>query len=236
MNSSLLVDVLQRIITDYPKDALRALLKAKVVFYEPFMMIFHHLKQLREEHSRSEGEAKGHIGLLLHFLEEQWPESSKIAEQIEQKSVKEISYNELWMLYSPDTIIYTKEDEKWHAYKVHQIGGFHRLGEDLFTSLQMECYYSCFDRTGTSLQTSSSLVSVSYYSGTRAIENLEFVPSDYMPEEASIREALITRGQRYWDYRDKGHFQDYTGTEWPTAMPKVCLSRNKTAKTVTDIL
>lgn len=132
VNSSLLIDILQKVITDYPTDALMTLLKAKVIFYEPFMMIFHHHRRLREEHSRIEGEAKEHLGLLLNFLGEQWPGASKISEQIDQKAIREIGYNELWLLYSPGTIIYTKKDGDWCAYKVHQIGGFHRLGEDLF--------------------------------------------------------------------------------------------------------
>ena len=235
VHSSLLIDILQKVIVDYPGDALTTLFKAKIVFYEPFMMIFHHYKKLREEHSRMEGEAKEHLGLLLDFLEEQWPKASETSEQIDQKAIKGISYNELWLLYSPGTIIYTKKDGEWCAYKVRQLGGFHRLGEDLFTSLQIECFFSCFDATGTSLKTSSTFVSVSYYSGTRAIENLEYVPAGYMPEDASIGEALIVRGQRYWDYRDRGHFQNYTGTAWPTSTPKVSVSRSKIAKDLVDI-
>lgn len=69
----------------------------------------------------------------LTFLEEQWPKASKIAERNDQKVVKEISYNELWLLYSPGTIIYTKEYEEWQAYNVHQIGGFHGFGGGIFS-------------------------------------------------------------------------------------------------------
>lgn len=236
VNSSLLIDTLQKVIIDYPGDALTTLFRAIVVFYEPFMMIFHYYKKLQEEHSRIEGDAKQHLGLLLDFLGEQWPKASETSERIDQKVIKEISYNELWLLYSPGTIIYTKKNGEWCAYKVHQLGGFHRLGEDLFTSLQIECFFSCFDATGTSLKTSSTSVSVSYYSGTRAIGNLEFVPAGYMPEEALIREALIIRGQRYWDYRDKGHFQNYTGTAWPTSTPRVSVSRNKPATDLINML
>ena len=198
-------------------------------------MIFHHYNKLREEHSRIEGEAKQHLGLLLDFLGEQWPKASETSERIDQRAIKEISYNELWLLYSHGTIIYTKKDGEWCAYKVHQIGGFHRLGEDLFTSLQIECFCSCFDAIGTSLETSTTVVNVLYFSGTRAIGDLEIVPAGYMSEEASIKEALIARGQRYWDYIDKGHFQNYTGTAWPTTTPKVCVLQNKTAIYLTDI-
>lgn len=235
VNSSLLIDILQKVITDYPKDALMTLLKARIVFYEPFMMIFHHHRKLREEHSRIEGEAKQHLGLLLDFLREQWPKASEKSEQIDQKAIKEISYNDLWLLYSPGTIIYTKKGGEWCAYKVHQLGGFHRLGEDLFTALQIECFFSCFDATGTSLKTSSTFVSVSYYSGTRTIGSLEFVPAGYMPD-ASIGEALTVRGQRYWEYRDKGHFQNYTGTAWPTSTPEVSVARNKIPTNLVDML
>ena len=236
VNSSPLINILQKVITHYPGDALTTLFKAIIVFDEPFMMIFHHYKKLREEHSRIEGEAKQHLGLLLDFLGEQWPKASETSERIDQKTIKEISYNELWLLYPPGTIIYTKKNGEWCAYKVHQLGGFHRLGEDLFTSLQIECLFSCFDATGTSLKTSSTSVSVSYYSGTRAIGNLEFVPAGYMPEEAGVGEALVVRGQRYWEYRDKGHFQNYTGTAWPTSTPKVSVSRNKRATHLINIL
>ena len=88
-------------------------------------------------------EAKERLGLLFDFLEEQWPKASEVAERNDQKVVKEISYNELWLLYSPGAIIYTKENEEWQAHNVHQIGGFHRLGGgggNLFTYLQIECY------------------------------------------------------------------------------------------------
>jgi len=223
VNSTPLVQTLQKVIRNYPHVALETLRREEVIFYEPYMMIFHHYNQLHEEHSRLRDESKRHLGLLLGFVRDEWPKVGETINRMTENNIKDIGFNELWLLYSPGTIVYTKEDDELSAYRVNRVVGFHRSHKvkGLFTPMEIECSWVHFNTKGNKLVESYRLLHVPPYTGTQAIRDLDVVPGGYLPEEASQRELLIARGQRYWEYRDRGHFQSYFGTAWLTTTPQV---------------
>lgn len=223
INSTPLIQTLQRVIQVCSKVPLETLGQEQFILREPYMMIFHHYNQLCEEYSRLQGESKEHLGLLLDFVRDEWPKASETISRTIENDITEIGFGELWLLYSPGTIIYTKEDDEVRAYRVNGLNGFCRSQKmkGQFTGFEIECSWVRFNTSGNKLVETYKILHVSPYTGMQAIRDLEFVPAGYLPGESSQRELLIARGQRYWDYRDKGHFQSYFGTAWLTANPKV---------------
>ena len=212
--SPLLLDALRRVIQSSPLD--------KSVFSEPYMMIFHNRKKLQEEMSKLEGDSRDHLGLLLDFVKDQWPTANQTLDEIENNTIKEIGYNELWLLYPKGAIVYAlEEDEEWRAYRVGQSDGFGRLSTGSFSSLTIECIFLQFDSTGHELEAATVSFTILPFTNCQPIRNLKIVPEAYMPKGARTREHLLARGQRYWDYRGKGHSQEYIGNAWLTTTPNV---------------
>ena len=206
--SPLLLGVLQKVIAGPPAD--------KSAFSEPYMPIFYYRKELQDAMSNLNGDSKDHLGVLLDFVKDQWPAVNQTIDKIEVGSIKEIGFNELWLLYPRGTIVYTLEDDEWLAYRVSQLDGFKRLSTGSFSSLIVECESLKLDSTGFELEGTTTSITIPPFTDSQAVRTLRVVPEVYMFKSAETREQLVARGQRYWDYRGKGHFQEYTGNAWLT--------------------
>ena len=211
--SPLLLGVLQKVIAGPPID--------KSAFSEPYMPIFYYRKELQNAMIELNGDSKDQLGVLLDFVKDQWPAVNQTIDKIENGTIREIGFNELWLLYPRGTIVYTLEDEEWLAYRVSQLEGFKRLPTGSFSSLTIECESLEFDSTGFELEGKTTSFLISSFTDSQAIRNLELVPEVYVFKGAETREHLVARGQRYWDYRGKAHFQEYTGNMWLTTTPNV---------------
>lgn len=146
---------------------------------------------------------------------------NQTTDKIENGIIKEIGFNELWLLYSRGTIVYTLEDDEWLAYRVSQLEGFKRLSTGSFSSLIIECESLKLDSTGFELEGTTTSITIPPFTDSQAVRTLRLVPEVYMSKSAELREQLVARGQRYWGYRGKGHFQEYTGNAWLTTTPNV---------------
>ena len=214
--SPILLGVLQKVIAGPPTD--------KSAFSEPYMPIFYYRKELQDAMSNLNGDSKDHLGVLLEFVKEQWPAVNQTIDKIENGTIKEIGFNELWLPYPRGTIVYTLEDDEWLAYRVSHLEGFKRLSTGSFTSLTIECESLKLDSTGSELEGTTTSITISPLTDSQAVRTLRLVPEVYMFKSAETREQLVARGQRYWNYRGKGHFQEYTGNAWLTTMPNVSQS------------
>ena len=211
--SPLLLDVLQKVIAAPPVD--------RSTFSEPYMAIFHHRKELQDAKIKLDGDSKDHLGVLLDFVKDQWPTVNQTIDKIEKKTIREIGYNELWLLYPRGTVVYALEDEEWLAYRVSQLEGFKRLSTGSFSSLIIDCESLKFDSTGFELEGTTTSFTILPFTNSQVIRDLRIVPEAYMFKGVETREHLVARGQRYWNYRGKGHFQEYTGNAWLTTTPNV---------------
>ena len=211
--SPLLLGVLQKVIAGPALD--------KSAFSEPYMPIFYYRKELQDTMSNLNGDSKDHLGVLLDFVKDQWPAVNQTIDKIENGTIKEIGFNELWLLYPKGTIVYTLEDDEWLAYRVSHLEGFTRLETGSFSSLIIECESLKLDSTGFELKKTTTSFTILPFTHIQAVRTLRLVPAIYMFNGAETREHLVARGQRYWDYRGKGHFQEYTGNAWLTTTPNV---------------
>lgn len=59
------------------------------------------------------------------------------------------------------------------------------------------------------LQGSTKNLSISQFSGFRAISELRCIPTGYLPEEPKVRAQGATRGRHYWSMGGKSHLQEY---------------------------
>ena len=92
-----------------------------VTFSEPYMMLFTHRSEMNDSLQRTDipEETKNHVRLLLQFLREEMPTTSAKLDEIEAGTCKRITFQDLWLLYVPNTPVYISvngEDRQMVVY------------------------------------------------------------------------------------------------------------------------
>ena len=130
---------------------------------------------------------------------------------------EKITFEDLWTLYTPGTLLYTYKDQHWKAFIVDQrsvnpdrFHGNHQRG-----SLGLQCLSVSYEGE---LRICTKSHIIAPFTGLRLIRSLPLIPSAYLDDEARVRKHLMWRGQEYRKYA-KGHH--YRLSYCPTNIEKV---------------
>lgn len=123
--------------------------------------------------------------------------------EIHERRCKTISFAELPLLYSSNTTIYTFEDREVRAFVVAELKGMDPLSSESYSPLEIRAW--SVDHNGIHLARRYHYLRVRQFSGQRAVTSLQYVPAGYLPNEMERRLHLITRGKRWWAYKDGVH-------------------------------
>lgn len=148
VNSFLLVTSLQKIISYYPGNAFWSFFSDVVAIPEPYVMLFHNRLKIQKEMELATGESQKHLQLLLIYLRDKLPTASQKLDEIEAGRLVEIGFDEAWLLYPPGSVVYTKENEEWRAYKVRLLRDYNKSANGPFTPSELECGFLQFDSHG----------------------------------------------------------------------------------------
>jgi len=217
IGSPKLVEVLIETIGSYPGDVFKGLSADTVQIPEPYMMLFHNRKKLQSALNKLEGLKHNHLQLLLEFLRTEMPIASRKLDELERGECTKIGYSEVWLIYTPGTVIYTAEDQDWCASKIQSLRGFTKAPSGLWTSLHIESVGRTFNDVGCALVPLPQSYTLSSFAGEELISNLMPLPSGFSAKEEDIRKDLLARGLQYWNFRSKGHCREYTGSAWVKA-------------------
>lgn len=214
IKSLILVEVLHEVITNYPGNDFNALYADTVTLIEPYMILFHHFYQLEEKCRSLEGEKQEHLKFLLETLDKELPMVSKTARELtdhatHQKKLSAISFRSLWLLYSPETLVYQRSRYGIPAHIVESLGGFSRLSDGSWEALRLTLKNYTFSNTGKYLVPDSMDASIDEFAVEMAIEDLPCIPTRYLPNEESQRDYLVERGKKYTSYKDEPIFMEY---------------------------
>src|SRR6266536_564550 len=215
--STPLLELLRSLIDYYPGpefDLLRweDTVGDTVTFSEPYMMLFTHRAELNLSlETNLPAETKSHVALLLQFLREEMPRTSAKLDEIEAGAAKNISFQDLWLLYTPNKLVYSVQEDK-------QMGVYSRNNPEKnlkgqFGVLSLYCWSSVYK--------SSKLVREFYpmiiqpFTGDKPISQVDLVPTQYLRNKEKIGARLIERGNRYFELNKHAALQDYTGKMFP---------------------
>src|SRR5215471_2301811 len=83
-----------------------------VTFSEPYMMLFTYRSEMNEALGKLDlpEQTKNHLRLLLQFLREEMPRTSAKLDEIKAGTCTKISFQDLWLLYLPNTPVYTSSN------------------------------------------------------------------------------------------------------------------------------
>ena len=192
-----------------------------VTFSEPYMMLFTHRREMNDSLHRADipEETKNHLRLLLHFLREEMPRTSAKLDEIEGGTCKKITFQDLWLLYVPNTPVYIAVNNEDRQMVVYSRNVPEKNLKGQWGVLSLYCWSAKYQ--GNRLTRDFYPWVIQPYTGEKALQNLDLVPMQYLPEEAAVQERLVSRGNRYFQLNQGPALQDYHGNIFPRVFKDV---------------
>ncbi len=197
-------------------------------FTEPLMMLFHHRKYMvkyledgnDDSNDAAATMARNHTRLVLEFLQKEWDSVNRTLNDLESaKPSGLITFADLWLLYAPGTIVFSKENGEYEAFVVDSIRGISkrqsRSGRPSYSKLDLTCWSINYDGEVFGRVWSSHWVAPFHES--REINSLDLVPEKFLPNVATVKESMVSRGQSFWALQGQ-KYREYTGEVWSQHM------------------
>ncbi|KIX03961.1 uncharacterized protein Z518_07514 [Rhinocladiella mackenziei CBS 650.93] len=180
----------------------------RLVFRAPFHPFVHRWTRLADMLEKDEFEepiAKEHLQLFHDVLFEEL--ENAIAAKIDLVKNGVITFEHLWTIFEPQTLVYTVSDGKECVFKLNSANTLldSQRGRKY---LQMDVW-ACdwdgtkFGRNNTSLQNYD-------FPGTMAITSLQVFPLDFHPDKEELVRRLVIRGKLFERFAGY-HYQAYRG-------------------------
>ncbi|KAG9194301.1 hypothetical protein G6011_04336 [Alternaria panax] len=150
---------------------------------------------------------KEHAKLLQEVLTKEF--KSMIDTSQDMKSKKVMTYEHLWTLYQPGSTVFARQDGQETAMTLVET----KYGVDCngIPCFWATCKYVDWD--GAKFGSNKINLSVSAYTGTRAITTLRVYPIEFHPEGGAIRTRLIERGAKA-EALAGPNYRAYQGVAW----------------------
>ena len=195
---------------------------------EPLMLLFHnrkHLIKYLEDGNDDSSDtalttARNHTKLVLDFLQKEWDGVNRTLTDLESvKPTGLITFPDLWLLYAPGTIVFTKENGEHEAFIVDSIRGISkrptRSGQPSYSKLELTCWSINYDGEVFGRVWSNHWVAP--FQGSKEITSLDLVPEKFLPNATTVKESLISRAQGFWALQGQ-NYREYTGEIWSQHM------------------
>ncbi|XPT04388.1 hypothetical protein M3J09_013467 [Ascochyta lentis] len=196
------------------------------VFAYPYKDLYHHLEDLRRyktvesdlrrRHSAAFNQyADEHIDLLVSYLESQPTVQYEEAKARWNRSSPLTTFATFWLLMKPGTDVYVREaDGSFNLYVLDRlVGGIEQdpLGNKTTSKYTAQLWNLALDDQ--SIQQYARIVDVDIFDDERKIIELSVFPARYHDEcnPVSGRQAMIDRGQKYFEYSKRPCFLEYSG-------------------------
>ena len=196
-------------------------------FFHPYYDLYHHMADLIKYKTEESGlrakhsdgfnqQCDEHIDLLMKYLNAQAsiPLKDFNARLIQKTPV--VAFATYWLLLKPGTDVYVREDDgSLNAYVVHSVTGgiSERDGKKVQASSNYNvCVWNlAFD--GTHISPRLRDVEVSVFDNLREVTSLPVIPVRFIDDsdEGVLKEKLVNRGRKYFDFSKRPSFLQYTG-------------------------
>ena len=200
----------------------------RLILQEPMMTLFHNRKALNKyiekggyaSDSDEVKEARSHTKLLLDFMGKELSES-KVLDDLESATPSGlIEFPNIWLLYAPGTIVYTKENGESEAYVVDSVRGVHKSqrqksGTHSYSRLELTCWSINYD--GEIFGRVWSTHEIFPFKGNKEISSLQLVPEKFLPDAEDVKESLRSRGRQFWALQGQ-NYREYHGEIWSQHM------------------
>ncbi|KAL0258658.1 hypothetical protein SLS55_006156 [Diplodia seriata] len=234
--SPILLNALKAIIqfqnaTDEPGDQKFSVSSEEVssldqgVYVYPFRDLYHHKDKLEEyknspngcraQHSEEYTEECGrHIDVLINYLYEQQSIRLRDAEAMWGRPVPTTTFNWLWLLLKPGSVVYVPERGVVNAYIIESVrGGPRGQGSNARAQPYTVDIWN-LDFNGKVLGRSQKSIQLPVFDGEREIRSLRLYPARFHEDkegEKPHQQRLIERGKKFIEAVKVPTFQEYSG-------------------------
>lgn len=157
--------------------------------------------------TEEERTTKEHADLLLNILVKEFKDLIDTSQDMISKRV--MTYDHLWTLFQPGSILFTRQDGQETALQLQST----RYGQDAGGNPCFWVVGKYIDWDGTAFGTSQINLSIGCYSGTRPIIQLRVFPLNYHPKAEEVKERLIERGAKVEELAGV-NYKAYDGLAW----------------------
>ncbi|KAI1419950.1 P-loop containing nucleoside triphosphate hydrolase protein [Xylaria sp. FL1777] len=204
VNPQPLRQLLKDVIGNYYSDPINV---NDVQIAMPYYSLFYHRQQLEEvgrERFKEDEESMSHLNLLLEWIQTHFKADIEAYEVCIAGEVKAITYDHLWTLFAPKTIVHTKVLEQHRAFRV--FSSWYDGGE--VPGFNIVTHYTDYD--GEKVGERKMELFIPKYRGNRDLRSIDARPLDLHEEAEEVREHLLTRGRKFESYIGQ-HFKTYDG-------------------------
>ena len=175
------------------------------MFYltEPFMVLFLNRKQLTNyvENTEESTQVKEHAKFILDFLKSDFSDTSRVLDNFESLTPPNlVKYCDLWMLYRPGTMVYSRTNGEWEAFIIDSLDGMQLRkpspdNSHGLTRLDILAWSMNFD--GEVYGRVWTIHCVAPFHGVMEISSLPLVPEEFLLDRNTVRESLLSRGKKF---------------------------------------
>ncbi|KAI0534603.1 P-loop containing nucleoside triphosphate hydrolase protein [Xylaria digitata] len=202
IQSPLIKNVLHDVLKDYPGVTTTL---SRLIFSAPFSPFVHRRHELIEAlNGEHDEETKSHLTLLKDILDAELKDV--IAATDDYIKNKVVTYEHIWTLFRPGSMIYASRFGK--AVAVRLVSGKFIQHQQLGPCYQLKCDRVDWDGSRFGYDVSPHFVPA--FEGTLPITELECFPLSYHPDEKSVKEKLIARGRQFESLAGY-HYKSYRG-------------------------
>ncbi len=174
----------------------------------PYHSLFYYRREIEAEGIKrfaEDEEALSYLSLLTNWIKSHFELEIAAYDRCVNQPQHAITYDKLWTLFPPGTIVYSKLLGQNRAFRV--AGNYYDTTE-LNPALCMQTDY--IDFNGDALGTRRIDLHVSKYPGNRGLSELDLLPIDMLDDAAEVKEELLARGRRFESYFGQ-HYLRYDG-------------------------
>lgn len=210
VQSPLLKKLLGSVLKNYPGITTEL---NRLEFSGKFEPLIHRWTELQTAISKIGNETedqrttKEHALLLQSILVKEFKDLIDTSQDMKNKRV--MTYEHLWTLFQPGSIVFTRQDGQETALLVQST----RYGQDGGGNPCFWVVAKFVDWDGTAFGTSQINLSISAYNGTRHIAQLRVFPLEYHPKAEEVMARLIERGAKVEELAGV-NYKAYDGLAW----------------------
>ncbi|KAL9577946.1 MAG: hypothetical protein Q9212_006038 [Teloschistes hypoglaucus] len=146
-----------------------------------------------------------HLSIAIQYVYEDF--GSRIADLESLLSHNEITYDLLWTIFPPKTLVFTKRTMLVQP-QVIKVRETEYTNEQDGVYFEVTCHAIAHD--GQDFGTSTMRVRIPFFDGARKIEELPCFPLKFHTQEEAVRSELVHRGRTYVSLLD-AKCQEYSG-------------------------
>ena len=204
MQSPLLKELLGQVLLDYPGITTtldRLVFKAP---FHPFVYRWPRLLHLLQPEVTQDVTARTHLSLFHDVLYEELKNAIDAKIDLVKNGV--ITFEFLWTIFEPGTLVYGTQSGKERVYQLTNTG----VGTDSSGRQFQSLSVWGVDWDGDKFGSSHENIQVFEFGGTAKITALRAFPLDFHPEKQDLCARLVARGRLFEQFAGY-HFQAYSG-------------------------